>query len=126
MIGVGAAVIGDMSSRPYWGLYELDFVFSTLIVRKLCLSLQNLHAHVMLLNLCGPMQLIGMVNVQACHSCLPIRRLSCLSYLQDSLADAPVSEVFADVTGGQHCQPKSHVPFSTYSCCSHWQVSEFD
>ena len=33
IIGVGAAVIGDMSSRPYWGLYELDFVFSTLVVR---------------------------------------------------------------------------------------------
>lgn len=32
VIGVGAAVIGDMSSRPYWGLYELDFVFSTLVV----------------------------------------------------------------------------------------------
>ena len=27
IIGVGAAVVGDMSSRPYWGLYELDFVF---------------------------------------------------------------------------------------------------
>ena len=24
--------MGDMSSRPYWGLYELDFVFSTLVV----------------------------------------------------------------------------------------------
>ena len=33
IIGVGAAVVGDMSSRPYWGLYELDFVFSTLVVR---------------------------------------------------------------------------------------------
>lgn len=32
VIGVGAAVLGDMSSRPYWGLYELDFVFSTIIV----------------------------------------------------------------------------------------------
>ncbi|KAK9818885.1 hypothetical protein WJX74_007678 [Apatococcus lobatus] len=32
IIGVGAAVIGDMSSRPYWGIYELDFVFSTLVV----------------------------------------------------------------------------------------------
>ena len=32
IIGVGAAVVGDMSSRPYWGLYELDFVFSTLVV----------------------------------------------------------------------------------------------
>ena len=32
IIGVGAAVVGDMSSRPNWGLYELDFVFSTLIV----------------------------------------------------------------------------------------------
>ena len=32
VIGVGAAVVGDMSSRPYWGLYELDFVFSTIIV----------------------------------------------------------------------------------------------
>ncbi len=27
IIGVGASVIGDMSSRPHWGLYELDFVF---------------------------------------------------------------------------------------------------
>lgn len=34
IIGVGAAVVGDMSSRPYWGLYELDFVFSTLVVRS--------------------------------------------------------------------------------------------
>ena len=33
IIGVGAAVVGDMSSRPYWGLYELDFVFSILVVR---------------------------------------------------------------------------------------------
>jgi len=32
IIGVGAAVVGDMSSRPHWGLYELDFVFSTLVV----------------------------------------------------------------------------------------------
>ncbi len=32
VIGVGAAVLGDMSSRPYWGLYELDFVFCTIIV----------------------------------------------------------------------------------------------
>lgn len=32
IIGVGAAVVGDMSYRPNWGLYELDFVFSTLIV----------------------------------------------------------------------------------------------
>lgn len=32
IIGVGAAVLGDMSSRPRWGLYELDFVFSTLVV----------------------------------------------------------------------------------------------
>ena len=33
VIGVGASVIGDMSSRPNWGLHELDFVFSTLVVR---------------------------------------------------------------------------------------------
>jgi Protein RETICULATA-related len=32
ILGVGAAVVGDMSSRPNWGLNELDFVFSTLIV----------------------------------------------------------------------------------------------
>ena len=32
---MGFAVIGDMSSRPNWGLYELDFVFSTLVVRNL-------------------------------------------------------------------------------------------
>jgi hypothetical protein len=32
VIGVGASVIGDMASRPNFGLNELDFVFSTLIV----------------------------------------------------------------------------------------------
>jgi len=32
VIGVGAAVLGDMSSRPNWGLGELDFVFSMLVV----------------------------------------------------------------------------------------------
>jgi hypothetical protein len=32
VIGVGASVVGDMSSRPNWGLNELDFVFATLIV----------------------------------------------------------------------------------------------
>lgn len=32
VIGVGAAVLGDMSGRPNWGLNELDFVFSTLVV----------------------------------------------------------------------------------------------
>jgi hypothetical protein len=32
ILGVGGAVIGDMASRPNWGLNELDFVFSTLIV----------------------------------------------------------------------------------------------
>ncbi|KAH7331424.1 hypothetical protein KP509_20G032200 [Ceratopteris richardii] len=32
IIGVGASVIGDMASRPNFGLNELDFVFSTLVV----------------------------------------------------------------------------------------------
>lgn len=32
VIGVGAAVVGDMSSRKDWGIHELDFVFSTLVV----------------------------------------------------------------------------------------------
>jgi hypothetical protein len=32
VIGVGASVIGDMSSRPNWGMNELDFVFATLVV----------------------------------------------------------------------------------------------
>lgn len=32
VIGVGFSVAGDMSSRPNWGLNELDFVFSTLVV----------------------------------------------------------------------------------------------
>lgn len=32
VIGVGAGVLGDMSSRPNWGLNELDFVFSTIVV----------------------------------------------------------------------------------------------
>ena len=40
IIGVGAAVIGDMSSRPYWGIYELDFVFSTLVVSHLAQAWQ--------------------------------------------------------------------------------------
>lgn len=32
VIGVGASVLGDMASRPNWGLNELDFVFATLVV----------------------------------------------------------------------------------------------
>ena len=32
IIGVGAAVLGDMAGRENWGLNELDFVFSTLVV----------------------------------------------------------------------------------------------
>lgn len=32
ILGVGSAVIGDMASRPNWGLDELDFVFATLVV----------------------------------------------------------------------------------------------
>lgn len=32
IIGVGAAVLGDMSSRKDWGIHELDFVFSTIVV----------------------------------------------------------------------------------------------
>ena len=32
VIGVGASVLGDMSSRPNWGMNELDFVFATLVV----------------------------------------------------------------------------------------------
>ncbi|CAA6669184.1 unnamed protein product [Spirodela intermedia] len=32
LVGVTACVIGDMSSRPNFGLNELDFVFSTLVV----------------------------------------------------------------------------------------------
>ena len=32
LLGVGAAVLGDMSARPNWGLGELDFVFSTIMV----------------------------------------------------------------------------------------------
>ena len=35
VIGVGASVVGDMASRPNWGLKELDFVFATLVVRLL-------------------------------------------------------------------------------------------
>ena len=33
IIGVAASVLGDMASRPNWGLNELDFVFATLVVR---------------------------------------------------------------------------------------------
>lgn len=32
VIGVGACVLGDMASRPNFGLDELDFVFSTIVV----------------------------------------------------------------------------------------------
>lgn len=32
IIGVSASVVGDMASRPNWGLNELDFVFATLVV----------------------------------------------------------------------------------------------
>ncbi len=32
VIGVGACVLGDMASRPNFGLNELDFVFSTIVV----------------------------------------------------------------------------------------------
>lgn len=32
VIGVGASVVGDMASRPNFGLGELDFVFSTMVV----------------------------------------------------------------------------------------------
>ncbi|KAH7299557.1 hypothetical protein KP509_24G018000 [Ceratopteris richardii] len=32
VVGVGACVIGDMASRPNFGLDELDFVFSTIVV----------------------------------------------------------------------------------------------
>ncbi|EFN54829.1 hypothetical protein CHLNCDRAFT_23974, partial [Chlorella variabilis] len=32
VIGVSASVVGDMASRPNWGLKELDFVFATLVV----------------------------------------------------------------------------------------------
>ncbi len=32
IIGVSASVLGDMASRPNWGLNELDFVFATLVV----------------------------------------------------------------------------------------------
>lgn len=32
VVGVGACVLGDMASRPNFGLNELDFVFSTIVV----------------------------------------------------------------------------------------------
>nr|GMC99769.1 protein RETICULATA-RELATED 3, chloroplastic-like [Ipomoea batatas] len=32
LVGVGSSTLGDMSSRPNFGLNELDFVFSTLVV----------------------------------------------------------------------------------------------
>lgn len=41
VIGVGFAVLGDMSSRPNWGLSELDFVLSTLMVRR---AVEHVHA----------------------------------------------------------------------------------
>ena len=38
VIGVGAAVVGDMSTRKDWGIHELDFVFSTIVVCQSGLS----------------------------------------------------------------------------------------
>ncbi len=35
---MSASVIGDMASRPNWGLNELDFVFATLVVRCSCMG----------------------------------------------------------------------------------------
>lgn len=35
VIGVSANVLGDMATRPNWGLNELDFVFATLVVSLL-------------------------------------------------------------------------------------------
>ncbi|EFJ07447.1 hypothetical protein SELMODRAFT_133588 [Selaginella moellendorffii] len=35
IVGVGANVLGDMASRPNFGLNELDFVFSTMVVGSL-------------------------------------------------------------------------------------------
>eukprot|EP00899_Mesostigma_viride_P013377 jgi/Mesvir1/2203/Mv09848-RA.1 len=35
LVGVSSCVIGDMSVRPNWGLNELDFVFSTLVVSSI-------------------------------------------------------------------------------------------
>lgn len=49
VIGVGASVIGDMSSRPNWGLNELDFVFATLVVG---VAVMVAAAHQHLANLC--------------------------------------------------------------------------
>lgn len=43
VIGVGASVIGDMSSRPNWGLNELDFVFATLVVSACWLQRGSRH-----------------------------------------------------------------------------------
>jgi len=51
LIGVGASVVGDMSSRPNWGLNELDFVFSTLVVcpwPMLSLQLCDQHQGIMI------------------------------------------------------------------------------
>jgi hypothetical protein len=37
-------VIGDMSSRPNWGLNELDFVFATLVVSTQKMLQRRLYA----------------------------------------------------------------------------------
>ena len=47
---MGAAVVGDMASRPNWGLNELDFVFSTLVVG----SILNFTLMYMLAPVAGP------------------------------------------------------------------------
>ncbi|GAV82867.1 DUF3411 domain-containing protein [Cephalotus follicularis] len=48
LVGVSSCVAGDMASHPNWGLNELDFVFSTLVVGSILNStLMYLLAHTM-------------------------------------------------------------------------------
>ena len=101
IIGVGAAVLGDMSSRPYWGLYELDFVFSTLIV-----STRVLEQHV-----AHPLAAVrhGIVHQPLIAACICTKSLAafhkrgCLQTCKSLHHSSPVQSMSRDVPVAAAC-----------------------
>jgi hypothetical protein len=69
VIGVGANVLGDMASRPNFGLNELDFVFSTIVVG----SILNFTLMYML----APTTAAGLTSIGAAPHLLPGIFASC-------------------------------------------------
>ncbi|GLJ42715.1 hypothetical protein SUGI_0885550 [Cryptomeria japonica] len=63
VVGMGSCLIGDMASRPNFGLNELDFVFSTLVVG----SIMNFT----LMYLLAPTSLVGGQALPGFFSCCP-------------------------------------------------------